>query len=459
MMGIILSLLLFVSTGAASSSNLQCVGLQTLFASADSAKAFKNRTDLKVVSLNGKDLFVYRPLPSKKDFIQENPDPQVNREKPPEKIQQLIRVLRDIKPDILVLQEVIGTHSSHILDPKQEYVHITTTPKDVRGLHTVFLVRADLNVDVQLIIPTLTAPHAKIHRGLPYIKIRQKDEAGKVDRAQNPDLIIIGVHLKPYRNEEGSQHFSNIKTEEVQQIIKLLKELEAKYPQTGIMVAGDFNADLNVRPEVIALKALLQDSLDYSVGSKDREGRSTQTFHSPRVTEPAQLDAILMNQIILQHLVSSYVYRYRDSSGHELRYRDAVGNTVSYPTSYELRELNASDHNPVVAVLNMTRKIGKSFQAIPKHQQTLRGLFREVTTAKGDWGMNDTMMFKVDLQGETQLFLRWLETSKLNSYISIMDVKNNTVYLQSTITGMGYLLLKDSENSASWIRNVHFQAL
>ena len=72
------------------------------------------------------------------------------------------------------------------------------------------------------------------------------------------------------------------------------------------MVAGDFNADLNVRPEVIALKTLLQDSLDFSVGAKDREGRSTQTFHTPSVTEPAQLDAILMNQIILQHLVAGY---------------------------------------------------------------------------------------------------------------------------------------------------------
>ncbi|MCB0348302.1 MAG: hypothetical protein KDD37_05675 [Bdellovibrionales bacterium] len=452
-------MLLLVTAGAAN-ADLQCIDL---FANPKTLSTkFIEKTDLKVMSLNAERFFVLRPHTDKSYVVQEDSNARKYSivPKSSEKIKELVRIINEEKPDILVLQEVIGLHSTKALDPNHEYVHIVNTPTDSSGIHTVFMVRASLDVDAQLVVPDVKAKTVKMHRGLPYIKLRQRYNGEKANRSVPPDMIVVGVHLKAYRNTEGENRFSQVKREEVTSVLNLKHELEAQYPDVKLMIAGDYNADVNVRPEAMKLKAELQDPLDYAVGATNRGSRATQTFHSGIFTEATQLDAHLLSASLLSHLRMAYIYRYKAHDGEIKLYQDASGNIFPYPTTYDLRSENISDHYPMISVFDMTASRGVEMKPIQEYQKKLHGLYAEITRKLNQWLQNDRMLYELTFKGEPDMFNRWLEVNQLSPFMEIEYLDRNRKVLQfrGSFTAVGYLLLKDSSNKEPWLSDIHFVA-
>lgn len=452
-----MSLLLLGATGATANANPQCIDL---FAESKVATKFVDKKDFKIISLNAERFFTYKPNSRGLELVRDEAPTSNIAPKAPEKVKELIKIIQDEKPDVLVLQEVIGLHSTKVLDPKQEYIHLVNTPADSSGIHTVFLVKASLGVDAQLVVPNVKSQYVKIHRGLPYIKIRQKHDGKAFSRATPPDLIVIGVHLKAYRNSDGETKFSGIKKLETLALLKLKEELELEYPEAKIMVVGDLNADVNVRPELMQLKSQMQDSLDYTIDPTNRGTRATQTYHAGALTEAAQLDAHFLNQKLLQHLRTSYVYRYKEKDGEIRLYKDGNGNVFPYPTSYDLRAQNISDHYPLVTILDMTMTRVVEKQAVQEYQKQLFRVYNDIGRTVRQWGQNDMMLYEIKLSGELEIFKRWLDTNQLSPYMTIEYTNKDTgvVQFRASFTGLGYLLFRDSSNPKSWVNELHFLA-
>ena len=87
------------------------------------------------------------------------------------------------------------------------------------------------------------------------------------------------------------------------------------------------------------------DSFDYAKKRLSNRERVTHTYH-PRngPTSYNQLDAILVNKNASELVLDAKVYRYKNK----------LGEKRPLPSSYAERELNPSDHFPVVLKLDLS---------------------------------------------------------------------------------------------------------
>jgi predicted Rossmann-fold nucleotide-binding protein len=242
---------------------------------------------------------------------------------------------------------------------------------DERGIDIAFLVKKDLPFEIEQrshkeetwIDPVLGgAPRTLFSRDLTSLVVRASGKA-------KPLFVLFGTHYKSKRDRDGRDPESVImRTAQVERTAEIMGRYRAEFgADVPMMIAGDFNGAV---AEEAAYKPLfgaagLTDSFDASPKPASAEDRITHTFH-PRggPAHRAQMDAVLVSKSLRGAVQSAKVYRYKNPDGTER----------PIPSTYEERELNPSDHFPLLVTLDFTRIRGPaSFDEIPEFDARYTG--------------------------------------------------------------------------------------
>lgn len=267
--------------------------------------------------------------------------------KNPEDVKKIAQIITEEKLDFIVLQEVEGIQALKLFNRNylnNQYEPIVLPGNDTRGIEIGFLVKKDLPIKYK-VISNREATHLYaatneeipiFSRDLPALHI-WKQESSVLD---DPEMIIFGNHLKSQRDRKEDAKSVLFRTAQVEEMTAIVSHYKEVYKDSAVFIAGDFNANLATGAEFKPLKAEsgLKDSFDLnSVTMQDHE-RVTHSFH-PRdgETSYSQMDAVFMNDKAQEYFIQSYVYRYQEN-----------GKVKPLPKTYEERELNPSDHYPVI---------------------------------------------------------------------------------------------------------------
>lgn len=272
-----------------------------------------------------------------------------------DQVNGVVRVFKDEQPDIVVLQEVEGYEAIKLFNDKYLdglYTPIVLKGNDTRGIEIAFLVKSDLPLKVK----TTSLKNSKwknsvsgnleyvFSRDLPALHFWHKDATG----SDPPAFILLGNHLKSQRDRKGDPKSIIKRTAQVNEITNEIKRYQSAYPQTPVILAGDFNANILSGSEFKQLfdNNLMTDSLNFSSKSYTKEQRITHTFHPYEgPSKNSQLDAILVNEQGKDLVIDSHIYRYRDENG----------SVIPIPKTYDQRERNPSDHFPLFTRFDFSR--------------------------------------------------------------------------------------------------------
>lgn len=276
------------------------------------------------------------------------------------------RIILEHDLDIVTLAEVenaaaLQAFNDRYLDGK--YRVFLIEGNDERGIDVAFLVKKDLPFVIEQrshkeetwIDPVLGGgPTTLFSRDLTSLVVRAPGKA-------RPLFILFGTHYKSKRDRDGRDPQSVImRTAQVRRTAEIMgryrKEFGADVP---MMIAGDFNGAVGEEAayEPLFGEAGLTDSFDASPSPVPAEDRVTHTYH-PRgePSHAAQMDAVLLSKSLRGAVTSAQVYRYRNPDGSER----------PVPKTFEERELNPSDHFPLLVTLDFAAIRGPaSFDEIP----------------------------------------------------------------------------------------------
>lgn len=281
---------------------------------------------------------------------------------------QLKKVFDDLNADIYVLQEVFSRETlQYVVDNYlgSKYDVILERGNDKRGIQVGFLVKKSLNASYEL----RSNKHLKFEsdygvyaagtpifaRDLAVLYLRQKD--GSNSRAsEDPDLIVMGSHFKSKRPTIGDFESTNLREVEAQTAARIFRETDLKH-QGRVPIA--FLLDSNTRhdaPETSALREVSKDSLALMGDKLTADEKVTHTYHPIHGRLDAkQVDAQLLNDAMAAILKKSYVYHYKDQTGKDKVYQ-GKWEAKAYPLNFNQRKKNPSDHMPVVAEYDMSKK-------------------------------------------------------------------------------------------------------
>lgn len=318
-----------------------------------------SKPSLRFMSYNVANLYLHKGkyVWTEEGLTKVNQDHLPNQ-KPEEQTQGVANAILELDPDFLLLQEVEGMESlerfnRHYLD--SEYETYMPPTNDLREIGVALLVKKKLGV----IIDVKTSVHLEwvtpkgrtekvFSRNFPIFKIYKEGEA-------EPRLMLAGVHLKSQRDRSGDPNSYYKRQAEMKAGVKALEDVKLEHPDAPIMVMGDFNSsrgDNEVTP-VFGRLGLLDTHLSeehfLDVGGL---GRNTHTYH-PNAHVKGQegkaiktvLDRALISKRLLESLLRSAIYRYRENGTNEKK---------PLPSSFAEREQNPSDHFPIYFDLGLS---------------------------------------------------------------------------------------------------------
>ncbi len=304
----------------------------------------KNR--LKIANWNILDFKINIDLAEKGDLPYSQNDLHPNEKIGSKTFEQLLqyqRIMRKLDADIYVLPESIGRSikyfSKHFLE--NQYQVILDPTKADTEMQIAFLIRKNLDVDIAVRTYSHLTWENKLvsppkimrifHKDMPAIYIREKG-ASKTDLVMNPDLIILGTHLKSMRNSENDYKSKHQRNVQVQATTKIIDDIEQRV-DAPLLLAGDFNIDMSTGVEAAPLKIILKDSIELMDSKFTASQRNTVEYKAWKgLMLRRRLDAQMLNERLAQKLVESSVF-YPEEEGF----------------------VNPSDHRPVIAVYDMTR--------------------------------------------------------------------------------------------------------
>jgi hypothetical protein len=253
--------------------------------------------------------------------------------------------------DIVTLAEVedvkaLQDFNDRFLDGK--YRVFLIEGNDERGIDVAFLVKKDLPFEIEQRShkeetwsdPTLPgAPRTLFSRDLTSLIVRAP---GKTQ----PLFVLFGTHYKSKRDRPGDPESNIERAAQVERTAEILERYKKEFgPDVKMMVAGDFNGAVADEAAYKPLYAAagLTDSFDAAPVKSSAAERITHTYH-PRggPAHYAQMDAILVSRSLRGTVQSAKVYRYKNPDGTER----------PLPKTYEERELNPSDHFPLIVTLD-----------------------------------------------------------------------------------------------------------
>lgn len=161
---------------------------------------------------------------------------------------------------------------------------------------------------------------------------------------EQPFMILLLTHLKsrldPERIDPGG---TERRSAELRTTVDIYKELQAQFPQTPIILAGDMNGYAgkpNTDPEFLPLynETDLEDVLEIANISIDKRSSFYQIKNGGRA-EGKQIDYCFISRNLIDKLVKSDARIYR--------YKDEFGFPFDTPKSMDDKSKLASDHYPL----------------------------------------------------------------------------------------------------------------
>jgi endonuclease/exonuclease/phosphatase family metal-dependent hydrolase len=303
---------------------------------------------LKVCAFNLENLFLLPTSPENKTYT-----------KSEEKVKKIAAAILDIDADIFALSEVGGLDSLHLLNQTylggKYYISLIKGNSD-RGIELAYLISKKTSYTFEQYtyknVPLdFKYPHEKMkgEEATHYLsrdvaELRLKDKNGETK------LITLLVHLKSAYDPEGIDFLGKLRREaELQLLLKIYNKLEMKFPNTPIILLGDFNGNASKEHHSSEFESIykhteLIDLLDLKNLPKEQKttfcsfSRSGQSFYE-------QLDYIFMPKkwSSLVNQQRSGIYRYKDENG--LPFAIPQSNSQKYALP--------SDHYPIMADLNL----------------------------------------------------------------------------------------------------------
>ena len=276
----------------------------------------------------------------------------------------LAKTILEIDPDICLMCEVGGEISLNSFNynylTNQYITHIKKGNSD-RGIELAALVSSSFGNEVDYISHkdhsiNFNYPF-EIERNLssnemlyPSHKFSRDCIGIKIGPNDNPKLIILFVHLKSKLDKDGVDPEGMLRREaEVKALINLYKTYQKQYPDTPIILSGDFNGNASPNNTDLEFKSIYQDTslLElFDLMQIPEEQRLTHIYFTKNgVMKNSQLDYFFVPYSLKDkiNINGTGVYRYRDHLGALLRMPQH---------SYE-RAAMPSDHYPIVLELSI----------------------------------------------------------------------------------------------------------
>lgn len=259
----------------------------------------------------------------------------------------LAEPFHDTKPDFAIVTEVENIHALQTYTQKNlrdAYDSFLIEGNDPRGIDIGLIVKKGLKVEVesrtnkdQMWHDPVTNQDIKLFsRDLPVWIIKDA-------QTKKPMLALVGMHAKSKRNRDGDQESNIWRTAQMKGAAKIIENLSKELGEDiPLLWGGDFNTDVQTSKEVQPIKALFKDSFDVARRTLPTNKRITHTFHPQNgPTDAKQMDAIFVRNTDSQKIEQANIYRYKDTNG----------KTMDIPQSYHQREMQPSDHFPVIVDL------------------------------------------------------------------------------------------------------------
>lgn len=278
------------------------------------------------------------------------------KNKPRWKQQGVADMILEQDPDIVVLQEMgskamLDQFNANYLNGK--YRTLLIPGNDRRGINIAFLVKADLDLDVeleshkeQMWSDPIEGDEKRIFsRDFPAILIREPGQ-------EQPVLVVFGKHAKSKRGRTGDDESFQWRSAQMEAAAQIVQDYQTRFGEhVPIIISGDFNTEIDSGAEMDPLWALnFKDSFDLVDPPLTDEERVTHTYHPRKnVNRASQLDAILLSPSLLRGVGAARVVRYKDSKGKE----------KDVPRSRKERDSNPSDHMPIVVDI-LTKELKQS---------------------------------------------------------------------------------------------------
>lgn len=271
-----------------------------------------------------------------------------DKQKPLNKIWGLMTAIHDIDPDILMLIEVGGKESldhfnHHFLNDAYEAHFVETN--SYRSIDLAFLIKKNLGLRATAISNRQAPVHLDTHTGNKTPARFSRDVAElHLHHGTELKLILLLTHLKSKISTERDFQGRDLRRAEAAALASLYKKISAQYPQTGIVVAGDFNSELHSPELELLAQTDLTDFHDL-INSPPEERISLVHFDYQGKAHPQTLDYILISPHLKNNIVAS--------SSHTYRYKSFYDIPHPLPTTVHQRYQMPSDHFPLVLTLRM----------------------------------------------------------------------------------------------------------
>ena len=256
--------------------------------------------------------------------------------------------------DVAVLQEVedLQKCKNYARDYlKDRYEVLLATGNDKRGIQVAYLVKKDLPFQIKLDSHANTRAFYSVvgqeipifSRDLPALRIWADSQN---TASEDPLVVFYGTHFKSKRSKDGDSESRILRRTQVETAAAIIRKDRDAHPSTFIMIAGDFNGDVHKDAEFAPIKKVLADAFDLQSRKLSEADRVTHTYH-PRegATQFSQIDAFFVSGDKAQYIEEAFVHRYKDGEG----------NIKPVPQTWEERELNPSDHFPVIFKMNFRK--------------------------------------------------------------------------------------------------------
>lgn len=269
-----------------------------------------------------------------------------DKQKPINKLWALAAAITDMNPDVLMLIEVGGKesldHFNHYF-LKDAYTPYFVETNSRRAIDLAFMVKRDLCLRAK----ALSNRHVPVKmRGTPNhgLATRFSRDVAEFHLSVGRELklILLLVHLKSKISTDRDFQGRDLRRAEAEALAALYEQISQKYPNTPIVVGGDFNSELTSPELEVLTQTDLTDFHDL-IGTAKEDRISLVHFDYQGKPQPQVLDYLLISPHLKSKVIakSSYTYRYKSfyDTPHPL------------PTNVHHRYHMPSDHYPVVLTI------------------------------------------------------------------------------------------------------------
>lgn len=271
-----------------------------------------------------------------------NPQSAGKREavaKSPDLVQKQKDLIESWDADIVTTEEIFDLKSLQAL-ASDKYAAVFIEGNDSER-HLGFLIKKDLPYYVSVdshkndtwIDKKDNRQKPLFTRDLPALLLR-------TDPTHDPVHIVIGNHGKSMMDRKGDVKSFKLRTAQYVRAGQIIEEYKVKYPNAGIVMAGDFNADTRSAKEVEPLKEVMKDP--FEIKNIPLSDRITHVYFPPNAPlETTQLDNIFVSPNLANQILSVRV----------IPYTDEKGKPKPLALTFNEQAANGSDHEAVELII------------------------------------------------------------------------------------------------------------